>query len=96
MHIDDLVKTQGEWADKTFGFNGPRSIEPVLAHLREEVDELMGAPWDGQEMADVILLLCNAAYLMRVDLEAEITKKQVINNSRVWGPPDENGVSHHV
>lgn len=88
-----LQKRLAKWARKVF----PHSTqESRLEHLRRELKELEATPTNGEEMADVALILLHMAEEAGVDLGLEMRKKLEINEWRNWGAPDAKGVSHHV
>lgn len=91
----------GAWAQQTF----PQSTrESVLAHLYDELQELMAADQGEQaeghteieEAADCYLLLLHYAHKCRFDLEESAMLKHLRNTRRQWGVPDERGVVRHV
>lgn len=90
--MDALQRQIGEWGERTFGEADP---EAILAHLVEEVWELVGSQ-EPEEAADVAILLCQFAHRRGFSLRDEVIKKHAINERRVWGAPDERGVVRHV
>lgn len=105
--IDPGRQLQGEiasWASMTF----PGSdLYAVMAHLRDEVDELdhevkasirIGSVPEriAEEAADVMHLLFQIAERYGFDLLAETRRKFEINKQRTWGVPDARGVVRHV
>lgn len=82
-----------EWASKTFPGQTPAS---KAKHLHNEAGELMDDPADGEEMADILILLLNLAEMGGINLLAEVQKKMVKNRARQWNAPDEHGVCKHV
>lgn len=91
--LHTLQRQIGIWAAITFPHQTAAS---KLAHLRDEVTELEQAPADGEEMADVAILLFSLAELAGCDLLAEIQKKFQKNKARQWGQPDARGVGKHI
>lgn len=96
---DDLYTLQlycGTWSKATF----PESTSSsVLAHLREEMIELaeeVDPVRRREECADVLILMLDLAHYEGWDLWAALSAKHEKNRARKWGPPDANGVSHHV
>lgn len=90
---DDLA----QWTDATFGEN--RAPSRSLHHLKEEVEELILDEYDHYEYADAFILLLDCARragLTAKDLLAKAYEKLEINKKRKWGPPDANGVRHHI
>jgi len=82
-----------EWAKATFPNQTPSS---KLAHMREEFAELVADPTDGEEMADIFILLLNLADMHGFDLMEQARAKMAKNRARKWGKPDERGVCHHI
>lgn len=85
-------------------FPGPRAV-PALHHLKKEVEETIEAIESGdheatrKEYADCFILLLNSAsnYGLSADnLIAASNDKMDINDKRIWGPPDANGVCLHI
>lgn len=51
------------------------------------------------EVADCLLLILDLASHLNIAADELIDlgfKKQIINEGRIWGPPDENGVCEHL
>jgi len=84
---DSLSALQGEvkeWADATF----PHRM-PAIAWMKlfEELGEVIRAPLDKSEWADVFILLLDLATIYGVDdLHAVIRAKIEVNKSRTWRP----------
>lgn len=92
--------TISEWADATFGPAG--SNARVAARANEEMAELLRVltidddhPKAGEEVADVVIVLCRLASRLGVDLGAEVDRKMAINRGRVWDL-DGTGHGYHV
>lgn len=92
MNLDMFQEEVGTWGDHTFGRSTPQS---VLAHLRDELDELT-ASLSPEEAADCLLLLLHFAHKRDFSLADEAKRKFAINLSRTWGEPDERGVVRHI
>lgn len=89
----DVLEEIGAWAHETF----PRwSNGGIIEHIRRELTELEEDPMSGEEMADIVILLCHLAYEHDVNLMDAIKVKHVINQHRTWGEPDAQGVVEHV
>jgi len=82
----------GEWGRAKFPNGNPNS---VIAHLREEVNELAENN-SGEEAADCLILLFQHAYFCGYDLMIEAFKKFDINKKRKWGKPDKDGIVKHI
>lgn len=89
------------WQKETFGQSTSLS---KIAHLVEELEELIldlknNNPERRLEFADCFFLLFGAAAcdgMSYMDICIAIQEKFVINKSRKWGKPDENGVVKHL
>lgn len=84
----------GYWAEQTF----PKSTEAtILAHLRDEVNNELCEGCDGEELADVAMLLFHLAYKRGLNLSDEISRKFAINCRRkCQTEPNEKGFMSHV
>lgn len=91
--LEDLTDKTSAWAEATFP---GQSTAAKAEHLVREAQELLRTPWDSEEMADVLLLLCHIAQRGGVDLLRSAYLKLEVNKKRVWGEPDTDGVYHHV
>lgn len=87
-----LMECSG-WAFETFK---PHSAEGVMAHLREEWQEFMADPTNGEEGADVMMLMHHWFLLKGIDIKWELVRKLAINRARIWGQRDERGVVKHI
>lgn len=70
-----------------------------MAHLREEMIELaeeVNPERRREECADVLILMLDLAHYEGWSLWGALAAKHEKNRARTWGPPDANGVSHHV
>ncbi len=81
----DLQREISSWATVTFP---GQTVESKLAHLKDEVDELIQAPGDGEEMADCVILLFNLAELQGFDLIEEARRKMEKNRLRTIELPE--------
>lgn len=78
-----------KWARETFG--KAVDFSRMIDRAREEFDELDLAVQQkkpverlAMEMADVLIVLYNAASIISIDLAAGVRKKMVINRLRKW------------
>ena len=80
-----LFNTQDKY-DKTTGVIYERDVqtEPADDESREK------------ESADVVLLLLHLAHRDGFKLLRAVALKHGINTRRLWGKPDERGVSYHI
>lgn len=90
---DRLLLDVGAWAHETFPTSTDHSR---LVHLARELEELRADPSDGEEMADLAILLAHHAYMHGVDLLAEVERKMATNRRRQWNAPDSDGVVEHI
>lgn len=104
-----LTKLVGSWTSNTFVQSGGIG---ACNHIKREADELLeitekitaaGEPVDESdkyelslELADIQILLMDIAYTRKIDLTDATLLKHYINTLRKWGPPDEQGVQHHI
>lgn len=94
----ELAAAWAAWADSVWG---DRTGQPqgTLNHLKEEVQELINAPFDAAEYADCFALLVDAARMADIPPEKlllAVEAKLEVNKKRDWGPVDADGVSHHI
>lgn len=80
-----LQRMVGEWGNRTFPQSTP---DTILAHLRDEIDELIEARETGEdvavEAADCFLLLLHFAYRNGFGLVDNALRKHKINVDRTW------------
>ena len=79
------LEYQRQWSQETFGPHIRE--EAIVAHIREELEEVLEDPEDLTEWVDVILLAFDGA--MRTGWEPQevidgIFAKQAVNETRVW------------
>lgn len=98
--LRETQQSISQWADATFGPVG--SHARVVARANEEMAELLRAvttderhPKAGEEMADIIIVLCRLATRLGYDLDEEIQRKMQVNRARVWRQ-DGSGHGYHV
>jgi len=89
----DEMRAFRDWANVQFPNSTPQS---KAHHLAKEAHELANNPSDPEEMADVLGLFAHLADWDGVDLAAALQTKRLVNESRQWGTPDENGVIEHL
>jgi dCMP deaminase len=99
--LETVLAASDQWADETF----PRSTDAAkIAHLREEFAELLDRPTNGEELADVLMILSHLfgaaeisvlVWAIRarriVDVQGEVERKLGICRQRIWGEPDADG-----
>lgn len=97
MNFQEIQDEIAEWSDKEFGYGRPP--QQSFSHLKEEVEELEGDPYDAMEYADCFMLLIDCARranLTMDDIAKALRTKLVINRGRTWGKPDASGKVNHV
>lgn len=107
--LKNFESRRREWSHRTYGapprwINGEpskngRGPEGPLKHLQREVAEVLAAPRDLEEYADLGFLLFDA--LDRAGFTVEdwcyaMEFKLAKNRARKWGTPDAEGVVEHV
>ena len=87
MNLVDHIVRQWAFSLKTFGPPNERSIEGIVAHLREELEEVEEHPEDIMEWIDVIILAIDGAlragHSAQMIVEA-LAAKQRTNELRKW------------
>lgn len=78
-----------------------RTLRGILSHIIEEVDEAREARdisqnAMGEELADIVILTCDAATKCGIDLPLYIRRKMQKNFRRTWHAPDDSGIVRHV
>lgn len=92
--IADLVAAAGAFGDK---LDKNRSCKNALVKLAlEEVPELLADMSDPLELADIVILAMDIAYLKKWDLEKAIKEKLEIINQRTYKQDSETGIWSHV
>lgn len=92
-NLGEVLMECSEWAFATFK---PHSGEGVMAHLLEEWSEFLADPTNGEEAADVMMLMHHWFLLKGIDIRSELVRKLAINRARTWGQRDKNGVVKHI
>lgn len=87
LALVDHIARQWGWSRKTFGPATESSIEGVLAHIREELEEVAEHPEDVFEWIDIIILAIDGAlrsgHSPQLIVEA-LAAKQRRNELRQW------------
>lgn len=91
--ISDLLDDIVQWQRRTFPQG---TVESVVSHLAEEVQELVAEPRSAEELADCLILIVGAADRAGIDLWQAVRDKHARNQRRKWGTADEKGVVHHI
>lgn len=95
--IKEMQDRVAEWADRVFAERDPRKTALKMTGEAVEVQEAVAYFEDdcaGSELADVLILLLDLAYLKGIDLSAEFWAKMEVNESRRWVVGD--GCFKHV
>lgn len=88
-----LLGEVADWGDLQF----PGSTWAAKSkHLIEEAEEVHESEGDGEELADVVMIVAHLARMKGIDLYVEVERKLAICKARKWLPPDENGVVRHA
>ena len=90
--IQALQDEVNAWADSVFP---DRTLGSAMLKLYEELGELLRAPEDELEHADVYILLLDISALMKVDVEQAVRKKLAINRLREWRVTQVNTMQRH-
>lgn len=75
------------------------TLEGTLEHLLDEIKDLRDNPYDVINIADVFILLlgvCDEVGFSIDEVSEAVAAKIAINESRLWGNPDERGVVRHI
>lgn len=94
--LDVLQNAVGEWGDLTFP---EATIDTILQHAQEELNELKGATTReerGKETADLVMLLMHLAHRDGFSIHTETATKFAVCQNRKWLPADERGIVRHV
>ena len=85
MHLEEIIKNQIAWSEKTFG-PGPLDAG-IIDHIKKELIEIEKAPGDLEEWIDVIILALDAAWRNCYSAECIVDvliAKQQKNKLRSW------------
>lgn len=112
MSLRGLQKLVGEWTSTTFvspgGLGAANHIKDESKEVIELLEEIIAKQGSlknmtaeqryklGLELADLVILVVDIAYVQGVDLTDATLLKHHINTLRKWGKPDERGVQHHI
>lgn len=83
----DFWREQAAWSQATFGPDDVRGPAGPLKHLRKEIDEVLAAPADIEEYADLLFLVFDAtrrAGFVYDDLLGACWDKLFKNKQRTW------------
>lgn len=89
--LDVLIEEIFQWQQETFSDG---TMEGRIAHFREEVEEWLQDPNNGEEAADVFMLFVAIFKNCDVDLFTELERKLGINKQRKWSKAS-GGYSKH-
>lgn len=99
FNFSSFLHRQAEWAIKTFGPG--RNIKGVIAHIRQELEEIESDPDDILEWIDVIFLALDGARKRGFtpnQIIAALSDKQIMNEKRKWPDwrtiPDGQSINH--
>jgi hypothetical protein len=107
-----IQKLVGSWTSTTFvqagGIGACNHILDEVEELKEILQKIIDAEALGDdispedqynldlELADILILLIDIAYVRHSDLTDATLLKHYINTLRKWSAPDERGVQHHI
>jgi hypothetical protein len=90
MDLVQHIERQREFSLRTFG-PGERT-EGVIAHIRQELEEVRENPYDIFEWIDIVILAIDGAWRAGFEPEqiaAALVEKQAANEKRRWPRWDE-------
>jgi hypothetical protein len=76
---------QADWSAQTFGPG--RRTQGLVAHIRNEIEEILAQPDDVEEWIDVLILACDGAWRTGATATAIIDTliaKTAVNHARTW------------
>lgn len=92
----DLQDIVVEWRDNVLT---DATLEGALNHLVREIKDLKKSPYDPLAIADVFILLisiCQSVGFSMDEIKEAVAAKMAINESRLWGSADEEGVIKYI
>ncbi len=95
----DLADDQSDWSQKTFGTDAERGPVGACRHLAKEAVEAehsVATEWFGDEMADCLLLVLDAARrggIGPMELLRLAQLKMKKNRARTWPTPNPDGIT---
>lgn len=99
---DQMIEDAFNWSVETFGNENNDIQVRKIAHLHEEIDEILKEEDRDKkliEYADSLILLLTAAkadgYNLK-DLSGAWIEKMKINKARKWGKPNAKGYNKHI
>jgi hypothetical protein len=93
----DYIEAHRRWSHATFG-KGERTAG-IIKHIAEELSEILDAPRDPYEWADIIILAIDGAISNGIDadvLTGALLAKQAINLRRNWPDPVQGEPTFHI
>lgn len=79
--LDQLIEEVFAWQQETFTDG---TEQGRIEHFREEIDEYLADPSNGEEAVDVFFLFVALFKNRGIDLRAEAERKLEINKKRAW------------
>lgn len=85
--LKDFIQAVHENAKEKGFWDTPREFGTLMALIHSEVSEALEADRNkedniGEELADIVIRVCDVAGYYEIDLEAELTKKMTYNIMR--------------
>lgn len=90
--IQELQEEVREWADEVFP---TRNIQSMALKLFEEISEMLRAPDDADEHADIYIMMLDLSRMYGVDVAAAVRRKIATNRLRSWEVTP-IGTLHHI
>lgn len=89
--VVELVNDIYQWAESTFP---ARTDTSMFLKMFKELGELIDAPDDPMEVADVLIMVLDYARRKNIDVASAITQKLAINRQRKWKINPDGTMSH--
>jgi len=94
VSVNQLVYEAGKFGDHLNKNRTPRNALIKLA--LEEVPELLCDMSDPMELADILILAFDIAYIKGWDMQKAFDEKMKINWGRKWSQNSETGIYNHI
>jgi hypothetical protein len=93
----EYIEAHKLWSQATFGKENRTT--GIVKHIADELSEILDAPDDPHEWADIIILAIDGAISNGIDadvLTGALLAKQAINLRRKWPAPVQGEPTFHV
>jgi NTP pyrophosphatase (non-canonical NTP hydrolase) len=91
--MKDLQQEVITWVNSVYP---KRTLMTTLIKYQEEVAEVVKAPTDEMELADIMILTLDLFHQAGVDVDTAVRKKLEINRNRSWAIEPTTGVMRHT